>query len=630
MTQTACGENARDIFWRLQNAVIQMIGDGMALHTIADFICRQAEQAAANEVMCSILAVGADERLRTLSAPNLPAKYSRALNGLKIGPNVGSCGAAAYLGREVTTVDLHTHPNWAAFQNLASLLNVKACWSSPIRSRAGNVIGTFAFYFKSNPGPTSFERELVACCTQLCAIAIENEKTRTQLLSLVYRDPLTSLRNRNGYLDDLSKFARGTLPFALILLDLNDLKGINDSLSHAAGDALIRAVGARLAALGDEVTSYRLGGDEFGVLVPGCESESRMAQWAAAILEGVNQPVDFQGNTLNCYVTAGGVFSNPPADAEELAQNADLALYHGKATRRGGFVPFELGMRTAITRRLNAVSMVDQALREGRVMPFYQPLVKLETSEIIGLEALARIRNIDGSVLAAKDFQEAFSESRLAHMVTDAIMNTVAVDLRVWLDRGIPFQHVGVNVTSADFHRGDLDTRITAAFASQNVPLKHLVLEVSEAVFMGSGGDSSVAASVERLRQKHMLVALDDFGTGYASLTHLLEFPVDVIKIDQTFVQRLCDDRGSQAIVGALIEIAGKLGMRIVAEGIETREQAEQLHRMGCTLGQGYYYSGAVSFAETTTLLSHFSQDIAAPASAAIREEFSWPPPILG
>lgn len=127
-----------------------------------------------------------------------------------------------------------------------------------------------------------------------------------------------------------------------------------------------------------------------------------------------------------------------------------------------------------------------------------------------------------------------------------------------------------------------------------------------------------------------MLVALDDFGTGYASLTHLLEFPVDVIKIDQTFVQRLCDDRGSQAIVGALIEIAGKLGMRIVAEGIETREQAEQLHRMGCTLGQGYYYSGAVSFAETTTLLSHFSQDIAAPASAANREEFSWPPPILG
>src|SRR5690606_292787 len=164
------------------------------------------------------------------------------------------------------------------------------------------------------------------------------------------------------------------------------------------------------------------------------------------------------------------------------------------------------------------------------------------------------------------------------------------------------------NVTSADFHRGDLDTRITAAFASQNVPLKHLVLEVSEAVFMGSGGDSGVAASVERLRDKHMLVALDDFGTGYASLTHLLEFPVDLIKIDQSFVQRLCHDRSSEAIVSALVEIARKLGMRTIAEGIETREQAEQLFRMGCKLGQGFYYSRAVPFAEMTEILVNFSQ----------------------
>src|SRR5690606_17800544 len=176
------------------------------------------------------------------------------------------------------------HPNWAEFQDLGALLNVKACWSSPIRSRSGNVIGTFAFYFKSNPGPTSFERELVACCTQLCAIAIENEKTRAELLSLVYRDPLTGLRNRNGYLDDLSKFARGSCPFALLLLDLNDLKGVNDSLSHAAGDALIRAVGIRLSSLGDNIISYRLGGDEFGVLVPACSSEEQMAEWATAIL----------------------------------------------------------------------------------------------------------------------------------------------------------------------------------------------------------------------------------------------------------------------------------------------------------------------------------------------------------
>jgi len=626
--QTTGQQSHRDIIWTLQNAVIQMIGDAVALPNIMDFICRQAEHAANHDVLCSILAVTPEKQLRTLAAPNLPLKYSRALNGLAIGPNIGSCGSSAYHGHEVTTVDLNRHPNWAPFQDLASHLKVKACWSSPIRSRAGDVIGTFAFYFKTRTGPTDFERELVACCTQLCAIAIENEKTRAELLSLVYRDPLTGLRNRNGYLDDLSKFARGSCPFALLLLDLNDLKGVNDSLSHAAGDALIRAVGIRLSSLGDNIISYRLGGDEFGVLVPACSSEEQMAEWATAILEAVNLPVEFHGSTLNCYVTVGGVFCNPPGEAEAIAQNADLALYHGKSTRRGGFVPFELGMRTAITHRLNAVSLLDQALREERVIPYYQPVIKIETAEVVGVEALVRIRNTDGTVLTAGEFHQALSEPRLAYMVTDAVLERVASDLRFWLDMGLPIQHVGVNVTSPDFHRGNLEARISEVFGRHNVPLKHLVLEVNEKVFMGHGGDNTVAASVENLRTNHMLVALDDFGTGYASLTHLLEFPVDLIKIDQSFVQRLCHDRGSQAIVAALIEIANKLGMRIIAEGVETREQARELHRMGCKLGQGFYYSRAVSFEEATDLLELYGQGMPRPQAGCQRHaSFSWPQP---
>jgi len=627
--QTAGQQSTRDIIWALQNAVIQMIGEGVALPTIMDFICREAEQAAGEEVMCSILSVGSDKRLRTLAAPNLPLKYSKALNGLLIGPDTGSCGATAYYGHEVTTVDLDTHPNWSLYRNLASLLNVKACWSSPIRSRTGEVIGTFAFYFKTSSGPTSIERELVACCTQLCAIAILNEKTRTQLLSLVYGDPLSGLRNRNGYLDDLSRFAKGSAPFALLLLDLNDLKGTNDSLSHAAGDALIRAVGQRLATLGENVICYRLGGDEFGVLVPGCRSDERMAEWAQLILETVNQPVYFQCNTLNCDVTVGGAFCNPPAEAEAVAQNADLALYHGKATRRGGFVAFEAGMRTAIARRQNAVAILDLALREGRVVPFYQPVTKLGTAEVVGLEALVRIINSDGTVLTAGEFHEALNEPRLAHMVTDAMLNRVAADLRHWLDLGLPFEHVGVNVASPDFHRGDLESRITSVFSAHNVPLSYLVLEVNEAVFMGRGGDSVVTACVENLRETDITVALDDFGTGFASLTHLLEFPVDLIKIDQSFVQRLCHDRGSMAIISALIEIAKQMDMEIIAEGVETREQAEQLFRMGCRLAQGFYYSRAVSFEETTKLLAYFGRGAAQIQNAEdpTAFAFSWPQP---
>lgn len=625
MPPTLSDSHDRDILWNLQNRVIQMIGDGAPLKSIGELICNEAEQAADAGVVCSILTVDTDRKLRTLAAPNLPTAYSQGIDGVSVGPGVGACGSAAHFGTEVLTLDLRTDPSWQDFLPLTSLLAARACWSSPIQSRNGTVIGTFAFYFPASRDPTDFERELVGRCMQLCAIAIENEATRRQLVALGYRDTLTGLRNRAAFHVDIAAFSRGSTPFALILLDLNNLKGTNDTLSHAGGDALIRAVGERLLNLGSAIAPYRLGGDEFGVIVAQCGSEAGMADWAATILEAVNCPVEFQDHTLSCYVTAGGVCCNPPADAELLVQNADFALYHGKATRRGGFVPFEPGMRTAITRRLGVVSLVDEALREGRVIPFYQPMIKLETAEIVGLEALARVRMPDGRILPARDFQDAFNEPRLAQMITDAMLNGIAADLRTWLDRGLPFQHVGVNVTTADFHRGDLDVRIAAAFARRGVQLKHIVLEVNEAVFMGGSGDNRVATSVEKLREKGLLVALDDFGTGFASLTHLLEFPVDLIKIDRSFVQRLCDDRGSQVIVTALIDIAAKLDMKIIAEGVETAEQVEQLLQMGCRLGQGYHYSRPVPFDIVTELMGLFSQGVKRPLSESGDPRFAWP-----
>ncbi|MDI6024814.1 EAL domain-containing protein [Corticibacterium sp. UT-5YL-CI-8] len=602
-----------------------MIGAESTLEAIAELICRQVELLASDDVACSILTLDDNRKLHTLAAPHLPVEYSQALDGIEIGNDVGSCGTAAYLGEDIVTLDLSTDRRWANYSHLTALLPMKACWSSPICAGTGAVIGTFAFYFKNSRGPSGYERELVACCTQLCAIAIEYAQTRERLVSLGYVDPLTKLQNRAAFHRDIEQLCQGTAPFTLLLLDLNNLKGTNDTLSHTAGDALICAVGERLKGLGPSLSPYRLGGDEFGVLAPKCDNDEDMAKCASTILEAVNRPVDFHGHTLSCYVTVGGVCSQPPISAEMVSQNADFALYHGKATRRGGFVRFEAGMRTAITRRLSTIALVDEALRDGRVLPFYQPMVKLETAEIVGLEALARVRNADGSIMAAADFHEAFGEPRVAQMLTDVMLNSVAADLRIWLDRGIPFQHVGLNVTTADFNRGDLDTRIAAAFGKQNVPLKHIVLEVNEAVFMGGTGDNTVATYVENLREKGIIVALDDFGTGYASLTHLLEFPVDLIKIDKSFVQKLRDDRGSQAIVNALIDIAAKLGMKIVAEGIDSGVQVEQLLAMGCKLGQGYHYSPPAPFAIVTELLDLFSQGVKRGARTTEDEKHNWP-----
>uniref|UniRef100_UPI0035B4B933 EAL domain-containing protein n=1 Tax=Stella sp. TaxID=2912054 RepID=UPI0035B4B933 len=288
--------------------------------------------------------------------------------------------------------------------------------------------------------------------------------------------------------------------------------------------------------------------------------------------------------------------------AETLSQNADFALHHAKEVRRGGHVAFEPGLRTSITRRMGAIRDVDGALAEGRILVHYQPLVRLATGRIIGLEALARMRLPDGRVVPAGQFHAAFTDHGIAHRLTDRMMAQVAADIRAWIDRGIDARHVGINLTSADFRRGDLQPRLEAAFGEAGVPLRHLVLEVTESVLMGEAGDD-FGPAVRRLRERGVLVALDDFGTGYASLTHLLSFPVDIIKIDKSFVDRLLVDRPSAAIVEAMIDLARKLDMRLVAEGIEEPAQRRRLEELGCTIGQGFLFARPVPAATATRLL---------------------------
>jgi EAL domain-containing protein (putative c-di-GMP-specific phosphodiesterase class I) len=289
--------------------------------------------------------------------------------------------------------------------------------------------------------------------------------------------------------------------------------------------------------------------------------------------------------------------------AERVRQNADHALYHAKETGRGGFVRYWPGLGTNITRRLGHIRDVDAALREDRIEAFYQPVVRLDTREIVGLEALCRMR-LGTRIVAAADFQEAMKDVHVARALTARMMTLVAADVRAWLDMGIPFQHVGVNVSSADMHGGGLDTLLDDTFGRAGVPLKHVIVEVTETVYMGEAG-RSVQKGVETLRAKGFRVALDDFGTGYASLTHLLTVPVDIIKIDKSFVDRLAPDNASMAIVGGLLQIAAKLDIRVIAEGIETETQAQLLQAAGCVLGQGYLFSRAVDkFATTDLLLS--------------------------
>ena len=597
-----------ELLLRVQTEVLEAVARGEELADVGTILCRLVERQLP-DVICSILLVE-DGKVRSLSGPSLPASYTAAVDGVAVGPKAGSCGTAAWRGEPVIVTDIENDPLWADYKALALPLGLAACWSSPILDKEGKVVATFAFYYRTKRGPSEFERDIVATCVHLCALAIAHERVRAKNLRLAFFDVLTGLPNRGHFNAALAERIVVGEPFGLILLDIDHLKLANDSIGHAAGDALIRTIAERLSRCGADILPCRQGGDEFALLVANCADHSGLEAAATRVLAAVSGIVEVGDQAIDAHVTLGGaVYGLDGTDSDTLCQNADFALYQAKQTHRGGYVGFRQDLRIAMVERIAAVRRLGAAMTEGRLVPYYQPIVRLDTAEIVGLEALARMILPDGTVVSASAFQSALDDPRIAYDLTGRMLGQVARNIRTWLDAGIPFQHVGINVTTGDFQRGDLAERVQRIFADEDVSLRHVVLEVNESVFMG-GNDQAVPRSVEALRQQGLLVALDDFGTGYASLTHLLSFPVDVIKIDRSFVEQLGADQPSSVLTRAILDIAHQLDMRVIAEGIETSDQVAILRRYGCQMGQGYLYSRPVPAENATQLLQLFGQKL--------------------
>lgn len=576
-----------------QSIILEMIARGAPLGATIVRLCEEVERRAP-DVVCSVLTVDATNRLRPLAAPSLPLSVREAIDGVPIGPGVGACGTATALGVEVMSTDIATDPAWTAFRDLVLPLGLKACWSRPIFAGQDKPVGAFAFYYREKRGPSAGERGLVDRCIALCAIALDRQRRVEERDRRAYTDALTGLANRaafNGALAGLDCRRPGN--WALCLIDLDGFKAVNDTYGHQAGDALLMQVGKRLARAAAPDTVYRIGGDEFAVVVTDDAHLKHVDALAEAMLAALRPDISVSGQVLRPAGTMGlAIFSAGDCTPERVQQNADFALYHAKDVARGGFVRYWPGIGTRMTRRITAVRELDAALRDGRLLAHYQPIIHLASGRVCGLEALCRIR-MDQRMVTAAEFHEATSDPQTACALTLEMIEQVARDARSWLDQGVPFGRVGLNVSSADLHSAGFFDALAGAFERQRVPLSMVILEVTEAVYFDDDA-GTIRRSVAALRAQGVKVALDDFGTGFASLTHLMSVPVDFIKMDKSFVDRIVSDRPSQIIVGGVIDIALKLGIQVVAEGIEHAEQAGMLAAMGCTAGQGYLFSRAV------------------------------------
>lgn len=575
----------------LQHEALKTIAGGATLAEFAAVICRGVEELAPDAI-CSILRVDATGALHPLGAPSLPPIYSQAIEGMVRGPAAGSCGTAAWRGEPVYVADITTDPLWAQYRDLPLPPGLRACWSTPIKQKSGRVAGTFAFYFRDGRGPTSLHHRIIEACVNLCALALERHDAEAHIHNLAYFDPLTGLANRVRLQSDIGELlgASSTNPqrVALLCIDVDHFKYVNDTLGHSSGDQLLVEVAKRLAAHADEgVITGRLGGDEFVMAIPRCNARDAIAK-AAALLKSLCQSVVIDGISLPLSVSVGiAVYPDDSADISELLMNADVALYEAKRSGRGICKVFRPEMNARAEERMLLGAELKDALARGELDLSYQPQVRIEDGAVHGVEALTRWTHPSLGNIVPDRFIPVAEESGLIEQLGIWSLDKACGQLAEWHANGLMVPSISVNISALHFRNGTLPATIADVLRKHQLEPSMLTLEITESLMM----DDDPATS-ETLKSVHALgvgLSMDDFGKGYSSLSALATRPLSELKIDRSFINRIEHDRCTSAIVTAVIQIGRSLGMTVVAEGVETERQFQLLKKLGCGVSQGYF-----------------------------------------
>ena len=430
-----------------------------------------------------------------------------------------------------------------------------------------------------------------------------------QMSYMAEHDFLTGLPNRSLLTDRLSQSIalaqRHGTKVALMYLDLDHFKHINDSLGHAVGDQLLQSVAKRLQScvrLSDTVS--RQGGDEFVVLLPEVDGLQDAELTAHKLIETIAQPLLIRGHMLRVTISIGiSIFPDDGVDVETMVRNADTAMYQAKKTGRNSYQSFLPEMNLRAVARQVIEQELHRALEQHRFVLHYQPKGNLDTGVIIGAEALIRMREDDDQLVYPTHFIGIAEECGLILPIGRWALHEACRQTKEWLQAGLDIGQIAVNVSSREFHSNDFLEGVIAILHDTGLDPGHLELEMTESGLMHDTEPTTVL--LHALKKLGVQIAIDDFGTGYSSLSYLLRFPIDTLKIDQTFVQDLDDATGSsgEAIVSAVIAMGRSLEQRVVAEGIETPRQLAFLQSRDCSEGQGFYFSRPVPADQFASLL---------------------------
>ncbi len=446
------------------------------------------------------------------------------------------------------------------------------------------------------------------------AVVVVNDVTdrvrlQNELQYQAFHDGLTGLPNRALFTDRvdhaLARVARDGRLLAVLFLDLDNFKAINDGLGHAAGDELLKTVARRLREqLRVEDTAARFGGDEFAVLMEHITDPSQVAHVCERIAAALSVGCHIQGTLVSAQVSIGVTYSADGATAEELLRNADVAMYGAKANGKSCFQVYEPVMHQRVAQRLRVESDLRRALAEGGLHVFYQPVFELPSQRVVGVEALVRWLHPDRGMVLPMDFIPVAEDTGLIVPLGRWVLNEACAQVRRWQQEivGLDDLNAAVNISPRQLEDSAIVRDVQDALAASGLKPDKLVLEITESILMRDV--DAAAARLEELSALGVKLAVDDFGTGQSSLAQLRRFPVDILKVDKSFVDNIDQDDMANNLLTVVAKLGESLGLDVVAEGVESAAQASIIQRLGHLFVQGYLYSRPLDVASMTAFLT--------------------------
>ncbi|AYC28825.1 EAL domain-containing protein [Paenisporosarcina cavernae] len=590
----------------VQQEMYEGIERGYTIASLLQRVCNEAETFFQHGTMCSILSLDEQERVHVVAAKSLPTAYNLALENQKIGPKTGSCGTAMYRKEAVIVDDIEQDPLWEDYRELARANGLRACWSTPIITGEGKVLGSFATYFPMTAKPREVDIDFINRLVPLISLAILYSQNKEETLRLAYIDPTTELPNHHFFVNELQDLMNEKEEGFLAIIEPAEFAHIVDVFGRDAGDELMKQLALRVQRKCRRADDFLARFTNTSLILAGLNDFDEIEAYISLVFQTTQDPFMVADSevfiTLKIGVTP---FKGNALVKEEIIRLADMALSDSKKKSGNSLSFFALEQDSGTKREMLLTTLLSQAILRNELDVHFQPKVWLETGEIYGFEALCRWKSVElGDVSPATFIPLAEATGKIRSLELH-VLDKVIAWLKKRQDNHQKLYQVAINISTDHFYHPQFLSDIMQRMTECAIDPKWIRIEITESI--GMVDFDHAIQLISELRKAGFETSIDDFGMGYSSLSYLQQFQVDELKIDRSFVLDSAN-AGTLAIIRTIVQLAENLQLQSIAEGIETEEQLQTLRSINCKHGQGFYFYKPMPLSEIDALVNKGQQ----------------------